>query len=91
MTKQEALAAIGEKLETMKKALREAQELADEHSLTFKASLDLPPTNSGKGPFSEYGNDKVSGTYYGKGTENYGDGESNKEGYWYWQNSSLNC
>lgn len=90
--KQKALQLIEEKLQTMKQALREAQEIADKHSLTFFASLDLPPGNRTKAPFSDYAPVAVSGTYYGAGSDTeFGDEEENKQGYWYWQNSSLRC
>ncbi len=75
MTKQEALAEIEQKLETMQQALKEAQELADEHGLSFKASF---------GGTTMQGDAVGDATYYGKEDD---DGK----GYWYWQNSSMNC
>lgn len=78
MTKQEVLAKIAEHLAQMEQSLKEAQALADEHGLSFKASF-------GGMDRSEYGNgEPVRGTYYGK------DEESNA-GHWYWENSSMNC
>ncbi len=82
MTKQEALAKIAEHLKQMEQSLKDAQALADEHSLSFKASF-------GGVDRSEYGGgEPVRGTYHGAdGTEEPGE----DKGYWYWENSSMNC
>lgn len=87
LTKEQALAKIEEKLAEMQAALRTAQRIADEHSLTFQASLGLPDGNPGRD--YEYGAREVEGTYTGKGTNKYG--EEIENGYWHWENSSLNC
>jgi len=86
MTKQEALAEIEVKLNQMKQALKEAQELADKHGLSFKASLDLRDTNPLKGEDAEYGAHEIEGEYNGNLDES-----GNSDGTWYWCNSSLNC
>jgi hypothetical protein len=89
MTKQEAIAEIAEKVKIMKQALTDAQTLADEHGLSFKAGLTLPPGHKQE---KEYGVIEVTAEYYGKGNTQYSGPEYPlEEGTWAWEQSSLSC
>jgi hypothetical protein len=98
----EAKKQIDEKLALLHKTLKEAQELADKHNLSFRVHLSLPEGNTGEGhgSYPEYHYTTLGATYHGKESEpqeiydkdtnKYSDG-MNKEGYWYWHASAMNC
>ncbi len=85
----------------MKEALRKAQAIADEHGLSFRASLDLPTGSKRSRRYNgDYSPAEVGGVYHGKGMDDeYYEPEEDddpdtktlEEGYWGWTNSSLNC
>jgi hypothetical protein len=89
LTKKEALTKIEEKVALMKQALREAQALADAHGLKFKVALDYENNKS-----RDFGQ-PVQGTYIGRHSESdTWQGKTTQypeQGYFYWENSSLNC
>ncbi len=86
MSKKEALLAIEKNINQMRELLKESQNLADEHGLKFSFLLDTPQQNK------NYSSKEVEGKYIGIGSEGSYQGKPEpSEGYWYWQNSSLNC
>jgi hypothetical protein len=97
---------IDEKLALLTKTLKEAQAIADEHGMTFTVRLGLPDGNKGEGyvGYQDYHDPTFSATYHGTKSEvdesaaeeldaDVPDDQlpMNKEGYWYWNNSSMNC
>lgn len=99
MTKQEAIELIAQKTKQMQDLLDETQKIADENGVEFHFSLEATGRWTGKDKLNVLG-----GTYYGKGSttqekEVYNEEKKkyeffdgpNEEGYFYWENSSLNC